>query len=164
MRLERANGDWFALDDHGRFRVLVFHPCREVMQSQARHPDMLRFRPTVIDEQVLNGLALTEGDSAVYFCLVDDPFAKLKRSRPVERTQLARLIQEPVANLKEAGRSYRDETTLSTLSNASAGTRDQLPIVSPGAHRLETSRRYRGSTPGDGSLSTRCLKQLKLHR
>lgn len=26
--IQRANGDWFALDDHGRFRAPLFHSCR----------------------------------------------------------------------------------------------------------------------------------------
>jgi len=34
--LQRANGDWFALDDHGRFRVPVFRSSSEAMVARAR--------------------------------------------------------------------------------------------------------------------------------
>ena len=89
--MQRANGDWFALDDDGRFRVPVFHSHREAMVARARNQGMLLFKPVALDEHALNELAPAGGGSDVYFWLVDNPSANLNRGHSVERTQLALL-------------------------------------------------------------------------
>ena len=92
--MRRANGDWFALDDHGRLRVPVFRSSDQAMRARARNSGMLRFRPIVLNEYVLNDLLPTGGESAVYFWLVDKPSENLKRGRPLDHAQLALLIQD----------------------------------------------------------------------
>ena len=47
--MQRANGDWFALDDHGRLRMPVFHSSNAAMHARIRHPGMLLFKPKVFD-------------------------------------------------------------------------------------------------------------------
>lgn len=36
---QRANGDWFAFEHHGRVRVPLFHSSRDAMIARLRGPD-----------------------------------------------------------------------------------------------------------------------------
>ncbi len=92
--LRRANGDWFAFDDRGRFRVPVFRTSGAAMQSRARNFGMLLFRPVVLDERSLNDIAPTNGKGDVYFYLIDNPDANSNHGRQVEHTQLALLMRD----------------------------------------------------------------------
>lgn len=92
--MQRANGDWFALDDRGRLRVPVFHSRDEAMQARSRNFEMLHFKPMLFGEQALNELASAETENAACFWLVDDPSIKLKRARPLEHAQLALLVRD----------------------------------------------------------------------
>ncbi|MDQ3821515.1 MAG: hypothetical protein M3362_28075 [Acidobacteriota bacterium] len=92
--MQRANGDWFALDDYGRLRVPVFRSPNDAMEARSRHPGMLLFKPVVLDERALNDLAPTgEEDSAGYW-MVSNPLIKLRRGRPLEHEQLVLLVNE----------------------------------------------------------------------
>ena len=95
--MQRANGDWFALNDQGRLRVPVFISSSEAMQARARNFEMMLFKPVALDEHALNDLAPTEAEGDTGFWLVDDPSIKLKYGRPLEHAQLALLIQEAVS-------------------------------------------------------------------
>jgi hypothetical protein len=90
--MQRANGDWFALDNHGAFRVPLFHSDAEAMQARAFNGGMLLFRPVLLDDVALKNLAPVNG-SATHFWLVDHASVNLKRGHRVEHTQLARLVQ-----------------------------------------------------------------------
>jgi len=90
--MERANGDWFALDSHGAFRVPVFHSSNDAMVARSRDSGMECFRPTVIDEQALKGLAAPDGSPAGFW-LVTDPLRKLKRGQLLDVEQLMLLIR-----------------------------------------------------------------------
>ena len=93
--MQRANGDWFALDDHGRLRVPMFRSHSEAMQARALNPGMLLFKPVVFDERALDDLAPTkaEGVGAGYW-LVNDPSMTLRRGHPLEHAQLGLLIHD----------------------------------------------------------------------
>ena len=52
--MRRANGDWFALDDHGRLRVPVFRSSDQAMRARARNSGMLLFKRVELDERALN--------------------------------------------------------------------------------------------------------------
>lgn len=93
--MQRANGDWFALDDHGDSRVPVFHSSGEAMQARAFNGGMLLFRPVMLNEVALKDLAPVNGD-ATHFWLVDHESVNLKRGRRVEHEQLAQLVQETI--------------------------------------------------------------------
>jgi hypothetical protein len=93
--MQRANGDWFAFDDHGRFFVPVFRSISEAMQARARNLGMLLFRPVMLDERALKELTPT-GEGAACFWLVDNPSINLSRGRPLEHAQLALLVHDPV--------------------------------------------------------------------
>lgn len=100
--MQRANGDWFALDDHGRLRVPVFHSHSEAMQARALNLGMMLFKPVVFDEHALDDLAPTKaaGDATGYW-LVNDPSMKLKRGHPLEHAQIVLLVQDAAPATKE---------------------------------------------------------------
>lgn len=91
--MRRANGDWFALDDHGHLRVPVFRDERAAMAARARHWGMMLFKPVTLDERALASLVPKDGESATRFCLVDDPSLSLSHGQPLEHAQLALLIR-----------------------------------------------------------------------
>jgi|SRR5205085_2368999 len=90
--MQRANGDWFAVKDHGRLRVPVFHTSSEAMQARARNLGMLLFKPMVLDEHALRDLAATDEVTAGFW-LVTNPLVSFSRGRPMEHAQLALLIR-----------------------------------------------------------------------
>lgn len=90
--MQRANGDWFALDHHGRLRVPLFHNSRDAMIARLRNFGLLLFKPVVLDERFLNEVMPLPGEDEVDFCMVDDPFASLNQGSLVRRAQLDMLI------------------------------------------------------------------------
>ena len=90
--MQRANGDWFALDDHGDFRVPVFRSNGDAMQARAFNGAMLLFRPVMLDERALKSLAPTNGTS--HFWLVDQASVNLKRGHRIEHARLSVLVRE----------------------------------------------------------------------
>ncbi len=92
--MRRANGDWFALDDHGRLRVPVFRNRSEARQAHACNWGMLLFKPVALDEAALRNLAPTD-EAVTCFWLVENPSINLNRGRPIEHAQLALLIHNP---------------------------------------------------------------------
>jgi hypothetical protein len=92
--MRRANGDWFALDDRGGFRVPVFRSIRDGVLACVSHTGMLLFRPAALDEVALSDFRPASGEGAVHFWLVDAPFAGLKRGRRVDCAQLAALLRD----------------------------------------------------------------------
>jgi hypothetical protein len=89
--MRRANGDWFVLEDHDRLRVPLFHSSRHAMMARLRNVGMQLFEPVALDAQLF-GEIKPAGASNVDFCLVNDPFASLKRSSTVGLAQLALLM------------------------------------------------------------------------
>jgi hypothetical protein len=94
--MQRANGDWFALDDHGRFRVPLFHSSRDAMMARSRNLGMLLFKPVALDTRLLEQLVPVGGECDVDFWLVNDPSVSLNRGRLVERAQLALLMRNSI--------------------------------------------------------------------
>lgn len=92
--MRRANGDWFALDEHGRLRLPVFHSSSAAMHARSHHPGMLLFKPMIFDAHALKGLALEESGDAVCFWLVDEPFVNLSRGRSLDYTQFDLLTRQ----------------------------------------------------------------------
>ena len=91
--MQRANGDWFALEDHESFRVPVFASNTEAMQARAFNVEMLVFRPVLLDERALKDLAPTDGGRPAYFWLVKKPSTNMKRGAPLTYADLALLIR-----------------------------------------------------------------------
>jgi hypothetical protein len=91
--MQRANGDWFALDDRGRFRVPVFSSQRGGMMARVSNWGMRLFKPVALDARSLGELVPADGVSETDFWLVDDPFTGLSRGRLIDRAQLSQLMQ-----------------------------------------------------------------------
>jgi hypothetical protein len=105
--MRRANGDVFALDHQGRFRVPLFHSGRDAMIARSREFGMLLFKPVALDAGLLEELIPIDGRNDVDFWLVNDPSISLKRGCLVQRPQLAFLIREPIElQTVPGGKSY----------------------------------------------------------
>jgi len=92
--MRRANGDWFALDDRGRFRVPVFSSEWDGMLARGRHWGMQLFKPVALDGRALDELVPADGVGETDFWLVDNPFTNLNRGRSIDRAQLSLLVQD----------------------------------------------------------------------
>jgi hypothetical protein len=90
--MRRANGDWFALDDHGRFRVPVFQNSSAAMVARSRETGMECFRPVLLDEITFKNLTTTDGGKACFW-LVEDPLMKLSRGRALDIPELAGVMR-----------------------------------------------------------------------
>jgi hypothetical protein len=75
--MQRANGDWFALDHHGRLRVPLFHSRQDAMIARLRNFGLLVFKPVLLNAHFLKEIVPLPGEDEVDFCMVDDPFASL---------------------------------------------------------------------------------------
>ncbi len=91
--MQRANGDWFAVDDHGRSRVPVFRSSSEAMVARSRDSGMECFRPVVLDEIAFKNLTTTDEGKACFW-FVDDPLIKLSRGHPLDHAQLALFMRD----------------------------------------------------------------------
>ena len=92
--MQRANGDVFALDDHGRFRVPLFNSSSDAFLARLRNFGMLLFKPVKLNGALLKELVPVSGAAEVDFWLVSDPLINLNRGRLVQPEQLA-LLETP---------------------------------------------------------------------
>lgn len=99
--LRRANGDWFSLDDHGRFRVPIFRNRGDAMIARARNFQMLLFTPVALDVLLIKQLAPAGGGGEVDFCMVNDPLVNLDRGKLLGREDLAALVTPSVLPVPE---------------------------------------------------------------
>ena len=88
--MRRANGDWFALEEDGRLRVPIFHSAHEALMARLRTVEMLLFSPIALDGRLLN--EIVGGQSEVDFCIINNPFASLRRGLRLPQSQLASLL------------------------------------------------------------------------
>lgn len=89
--MQRANGDWYALDDNGSFRVPVFSSSRDAMIARSRDAGMECFRPVVLEQIAFDNLTTTDQGKACFW-LVENPAIKLSRGRRIDIAQLAGLM------------------------------------------------------------------------
>jgi hypothetical protein len=90
--MQRANGDWFALDDHGKYRVPVFHSTREAMIARSRDTGMECFKPVALDEMAFTDITTTDQGKACFW-LIGDPSINLSRGRALDQAQLALMLR-----------------------------------------------------------------------
>jgi hypothetical protein len=90
--MQRANGDWFALEDRGRLRVPLFRSSHDAVMARLRNFQMLLFKPVVMDARLRKEIKPPGGGSKVDFFIVRDPFASLTGGRPLQPAQLASLM------------------------------------------------------------------------
>ena len=91
--MQRANGDWFALDHHGGLCVPLFHSIHDAMMARLHNFGLLLFKPVVVDALFLKEVVPLPGEDEVDFSMVDDPFASLNSGSIVGRRELALLIR-----------------------------------------------------------------------
>lgn len=89
--MRRANGDWFAIDDDGGFRVPVFHSSGAAMVARSRDSSMECFRPVELDDSAFTDLSTTDEGKA-RFWLVADPLLDLNRGSAFDAQQLAQFM------------------------------------------------------------------------
>ena len=90
--MQRANGDWFALNHHGSLRVPLFHSIHDAMMARLRNFGLLLFKPVLLDSRFLENIAPLPGEDQLDFCIVENPFTSLECANKLGRTQLALLI------------------------------------------------------------------------
>ena len=86
--MQRANGDVFAMDDHGRFRVPLFHSESDALLARLRNFGMLLFKPVKLDAGLLKQIVPSGGAAELDFWLVNDPSINLNRGRLIQSAQL----------------------------------------------------------------------------
>lgn len=92
--MQRANGDWFALDDRGRFRVPLFSSHWDGMLARVNHWGMQLFKPVALDAHTLGELVPADGGSETDFWLVDEPYTSLNQGRLIDLAQLSLLVPD----------------------------------------------------------------------
>ncbi len=92
--MQRANGDWFALDRHGRLRVPVFANHWDGMLARVDTWGMRLFKPAALDGSALKAIVPAGDAGDLEFWLVDSPFTSLKRGRLIDQTELSLLMRE----------------------------------------------------------------------
>jgi hypothetical protein len=102
--MRRANGDWFALDDQGSFRVPLFQSSGEAMLARSRETGMECFRPVALDAAALKNLTTTDEGKACFW-LVADPLMKLSRGRSLDRQQLEQFMSNGEGKPPKSGAS-----------------------------------------------------------
>jgi hypothetical protein len=90
--MRRANGDWFALEAHGRFCVPLFLSRQDALMARLHNFGMLLFEPVALDAQLLEKVAPAGAGNDVDFCLVNDSFASLTRGSHLTQAQVALLM------------------------------------------------------------------------
>jgi hypothetical protein len=91
--MRRANGDWFAFDEQGNWRVPLFRNSRDAMSARVRNAGMMLFKPVAIDERAVSDM-LSDDSSAVYFWLVDNSASDVNRGHFIEHAQLNLLVHD----------------------------------------------------------------------
>ena len=89
--MRRANGDWFALDDEGLFRVPVFRSSGAAMVARSRDFGMECFKPVALDEAAFKNLTTTDEGQACFW-LVEDPLRSLSHGSPLDHQQLKQIM------------------------------------------------------------------------
>ncbi len=128
--MQRANGDVFALDDHGRFRVPLFNSSSDAFLARLRNFGMQLFKPVQLNAALLKELVPVGGAAEVDFWLVSDPLINLNRGRLVQPEQLALLMRNRVKPKTVSGNATSDETPSLRMSphsdsNATAAWEDE---------------------------------------
>jgi hypothetical protein len=122
--MQRANGDVFALDDHGRFRVPLFNSSSDAILARLRNSEMLVFKPVQLDAGLLKQLVPVGGAAEVDFWLVNDPLINLNRGQLVQPEQLAVLMENRVKLKTVPGYANNDETPSLITSSLRRGSPD----------------------------------------
>jgi len=97
--MRRANGDWFALDDRGAFRVPLFQSSGDAMLARSQETGMECFRPVILNTASFENLTTTDEGKACFW-LVTDPLKKLRCGRALDRQQLEQFVSDGLESAK----------------------------------------------------------------
>ena len=89
--MRRANGDWFAIDDNGHLRMLVFKSSRGAMLARSNDAGMECFRPVAFDLRALEELKRTDRQAGS-FLIVADPSRHPKHGIRTDYAGLASIM------------------------------------------------------------------------
>src|SRR5689334_22398480 len=132
--MQRANGDVFAVDEHGRFRVPLFNSSSDAFLARLRNFGMLLFKPVPLDGGLLKQLVPSGSGAEVDLWLVSEPLIDLNRGRLVQLEQLALMMRNRVKLKTVSGNASSESTSLniSTHSdgNATAAWEDEGVLYS----------------------------------
>lgn len=92
--MRRANGDWFAFNEDGNWRVPVFRSSRGATLARQHNGGMMLFKPVAIDGRALREMTANDDGSAVHFWLVNNLSTDVNNGQMIEHTQLVRLMNE----------------------------------------------------------------------
>jgi hypothetical protein len=119
--MQRANGDVFALEDHGRFRVPLFHSSHDAMMARLHNFGMMLFKPVALDARLLKEIVPVGGAAELDFWLVNNPLVNLNRGHLIDDAQLAHLMQRPLElQVVPRNGNSSDRPILSTLPQGEA--------------------------------------------
>ena len=133
--MQRANGDVFALDDDGRFRVPLFHSSHDGIIARLQNSEMMVFKPVALDTRLLKEIVPVGGAAEVDFWLVNDPLIDLNRGRfipPSELDLVVRNRNKPKARPIDSTTNETASLTTSAFSksNATAAWEDEGGLYS----------------------------------
>ena len=100
--MQRANGDWFALQGRPSFRVPLFRTSNDAMHARAFNPEMLLFKPMILDKRALRALAAELNGDGAHFWLVEEAQVNLKRGFQMQYGEVAVLCHEATLAKTEA--------------------------------------------------------------
>ena len=129
--MQRANGDVFSLDDHGRFRVPLFNSSSDAFQARLRNFGMLLFKPVQLDAGLLKQLVPLGSAAEVDFWLVNDPLINLDRGRLVQPAQLAVLMGNGTKLKPVSGNAASNETPSLSPPPHSSSSNAMAHLIKP---------------------------------
>jgi hypothetical protein len=91
--MQRANGDVFALDNHGRFRVPLFKSSRDAFLARLRNFEMLVYKPVQLDAVPGNEPAMI-----LRVCACFPPATAMQR-------RFGKMKRDSIRNVHELGQS-----------------------------------------------------------
>ena len=89
--MQRANGDVFAVEEHGHLRVPLFTSSSDGLLARLRNFGMLLFKPVMLDARLLKQIVPVGGAAELEFWLVDDPRINLNRGRLLQHAEVSLL-------------------------------------------------------------------------
>jgi hypothetical protein len=131
--MQRANGDVFALDDNGHFRVPLFHSRHDAVIARLHNSEMLVFKPVALDARLLREIVPVGGAAELEFWLVNDPMINLNRGRFIQTSELQLVVGNGIKP-KAIDSTINETASLTTSafskSNATGARQDEEGLYS----------------------------------
>src|SRR5690242_3270347 len=92
--MQRANGDWFALQRADGLCVPLFSSASEARQARAFNVELLVFTSVVVDERAFKDLAQSVDNPRAYFWLVEKGSTSMRRGMILTTAQVSLLVRD----------------------------------------------------------------------